>query len=368
MDILNWFYSNLPKSRDYSPRKLNLPKDLSFNLIGARGVGKSALIIDYCSKLPKDSYLYIDCQDPNFILEDLDVYDLEDFIKENKIDTLILDHYFDGFLEYMPKIKRVIVISRKESVNLDSFRLYNLDFEEFINFTKSSSIGSSFSSYTKLGSLPGVAKDSSSLFANRELFFEKFDTQEGKVLLILALFHGKVVTAHQIFQFSKEYFKISKDWLYKTIKEFQKEGIIYQIPTKDRGFGKKLFLYDFSFAKYLNKNLTYISIFDSIVALALIKHGIEAKAIIAPTSYLIEDGVLLIIAPFDSEENFWSKTQKNFSFYSNLKVKDVIIITNSSSYSFEINKIKFNALPFYEWVVGLWLLYKLRIYKNILGL
>lgn len=353
MALLDAFFTNPPKLQSFYPRKLQLPSNSSFALFGARAVGKSSLVIDYIRHI-KTPYLYIDCQDPAFILEDLDITELNYFIKEESIATIILDHYFIGFLDALPNIKQTIIVSREYlELSMPSFKLNPLDFEEFLNFHNSHSLTSSFDLYSKLGSLPQIAKVSSSTIASRELFFERFDTQEGKVLLILALFQGKATTSHQIYQRAREYFKISKDWLYKAINQFLNEGVIYQISTYERGFGKKIFIYDFIFSRYLNKNQNFLTTFDSLVTLALIKHNINIKAINSPLSYLTKNQHLILIAPFESEERFWQKAQNNFAFYNKLKPETITILTVNSSYAFTIKNFSFRALPFFEWVVGL---------------
>ena len=353
MYLLEYFFNNPPKIENLYSRKIILPKT-NFVLYGARGVGKSAIIVDYLQSLKRDSFLYIDAEDPIFVLEDIEAYELEEFIKDENISTLVIDHYFEGFLDYLPYVNQIIIISRtKENLAIDYelIKVFPLDFEEFLNFQKVSSIGQNFSLYTKFGSLPKIAKSHSS-FAFKELFFEKFDTQEGKVLLILALFHTKIATSHQIYQKAKDYFKISKDWLYKAIKRLENEGVVYQIPLLEKGFGKKIILYDFAFAKYLNKTLKINPTFDAIVALALIKHNIEFKAIQTPLGYLTSSNELILIAPFDDENTLWTKTQNNFGFFSQLNPKKITIVTIANSYNFKIKDYEFKAIPFSEWIVG----------------
>jgi len=267
---------------------------------------------------------------------------------------LVLDHYFEGFLDELPKVSQLIIVSREElDLDLPTYKLYPLDFEEFMNFKKTTNPQSAFNLYTKSGSLPRIAKAYNQTLASRELFFEKFDSQEGKVLLILALFQGKVATSHQIYQRAKDYFKISKDWLYKTIKDFEKEGLLYQIDILEKGYGKKVLLYDFIFSKYLNKYQQIITTFDSLVATALIKHKIPIKASINPLAYFLENGELILIAPFEDKDKMWQKVQTNFGFFTSNSLKNVTILTNNNSYSFKIKDINFVAIPFYEWVVGL---------------
>ena len=353
MRILDYFYTNLPKLENFFPRKVDLPIKESFVLFGSRGCGKSALIIDYLNQL-EHNFLYIDAQDPAFILEELDLETLNSYIQEEKITTVAIDHYYEGFLDSLPNTQQVIVISRKPlSIELQHIQLLPLDFEEFINFKSSLKLPNNFDLYSRFGSLPQVAHSVAPAIACRNIFFEKYDAQEGKVLMIISLFHGKVATPHQIYQRARDYFKISKDWLYKAIKEFLKEGVLYQIETFDKSIGKKLFLHDFIFSRYLNKEQTFLTTFDSIITLAFIKHNISVKSLQNPLAYITNSGELIVVAPFESEEQFWVKAQKNFALYKKLKPSNVTILTINSSYQFDIQDIKFQALPFYEWVTGL---------------
>jgi len=349
MEILEQFFNINTKIDNYLPRSLTLPKEKSFQLIGARATGKSALILHYLHNLPKGSYLYIDCQDPTFILEELNEYEFEQFIKEENIETLVLDHYFSGFIEKIPKVKQLIIVSREVTeMELPTFKLYPLD---FIEFSKHNTNSSSFNSYTKRGSLPSVATSSEHFVKSRELFFEKFEEGDGKVLLILSLFNTKVTTTNQIYKRAKDYFKISKDWLYQTLQKFENEGVLYRLKKLESGFGDKIILYDFAFAKYLNKYQPFINTFDATVALALIKQNINIISLSSPLGYLqLDTNTLTLISPFESSESFWLKAQKNFHTYQQLTSKDIQIVTISNSYEFKIKDITFKAMPFFEWV------------------
>jgi len=254
----------------------------------------------------------------------------------------------------LPKVKQLIIISRQpQNIDLPNYQLYPLDFEEFLNFTNNTTPVSAFNQYTKLGSLPRIAKSQNQTATSRAHFFEQFDAQDGKVILILALFQCQIATAHQIYQKAKESFKISKDLLYKTLKNFKEEKLLIEIETIEKGFGKKQLIYDFAFAKYLNKHQPFITTFDSLVALALIKHKIKLKASTTPLAYLTNKNHLIMIAPFEDETRIWQKIQTNFGFYTKLKLTEVTIVTINSNYSFKISNIKFTAMPFYEWIVGL---------------
>jgi len=134
---------------------------------------------------------------------------------------------------------------------------------------------------------------------------------------------------------------------------YEKEGLLIQIPTLEKGVGNKFFIYDFAFSKYLNKHEPFNTTFDSLVALALMKYKIEVKATMSPLGYLNNENEFYQLAPFYNENQSWQKAQENFGFYTSNKIEKVTILTVNANYSFKIKDTNFTALPFYEWVAGL---------------
>jgi len=184
-----------------------------------------------------------------------------------------------------------------------------------------------------------------------KLFFQStFDSNEQKLLLILAQQHTKHLTINQIYTFAKEKFKVSKDWLYKTMKLFVEEKLVLFIEDRYQKSGKKMLLFDFAFAKYLTTGQPFIMQFDTMIALALMKHQIEVETL-GIHGYVTHNNELIIPAPFESEESLWVKSQNKFSLYKKYGIKKVTIITVANHYTYDIEKLHFEALPFDEWSV-----------------
>lgn len=354
MQLLEYFHNLTLENDFYRSRKVRLPSDKSFLLYGARGTGKSTLIIEYLQSLEDESWLYIDCQDPIFALEDIDEEILAIFIEEEEISTLILDHYYEGFMDILPKSKYVIVASR-EKLELDievSIKLYPLDYEEFLSFERGVSTASSFNHFLRVGTLPTVVHKNIHSFTikMRNFFYASFDDDESRLILILAKYQGRRVTTHQIYNCAKEYFRISKDWVYKTVKKFTKEGLLLFIDDVDTKGAKKMILYDFALAKYLSKSQPFPVTFDAIVVLALIKHDIPFYSL-GIHGYLIGNNELVVPSAFESEESFWKKSYNKISILKIYNIEKVTIVSVSNQYSFILNDIMFEALPFYEWSI-----------------
>jgi len=354
MHLLEYFQELSPTNNSYRDRKLQLPEDISFILTGARGTGKTSLILEYLQALPDNFYIYIDCQDPIFALEDIDIDTLERFIKEEEIETIVLDHYYEGFLDHLPNCFQLILISREKisSTDIPLYILYPLDYEEFLSFDRGSSPAISFNRFLKAGTLPATTDINLSALSQqmRSFFYASFDEDESRLMLILARYQGHRITTHQLYTYAKEYFRISKDWVYKTIKHFTEEGLILFVDDYENRGAKKMILYDFALSKYLSKSQPFPITFDAIVVLALFKHKIQFHAL-GIHGYLIHNHELVIPSAFENEESFWKKAYNKIHIYKKYSITKITVVTVSNLYSFSLNEIYFEAMPFYEWSI-----------------
>jgi hypothetical protein len=87
------------------------------------------------------------------------------------------------------------------------------------------------------------------------------------------------------------------------------------------------------------------------IALTLIKHAVSFKTL-GIHGYITSEKELIIPAPFESEENFWVKSQKKFTLYKKYHIEKVTIVTVANSYAFQIEKVHFEAIPFNEWSIA----------------
>jgi predicted AAA+ superfamily ATPase len=352
MDPIDFFYENRPRNTLFYPRKLRLPNG-SFILYGARGVGKTALILDYLASMREDSVLYIDCQDPIFALEEIDIEEIEEFIATERIELLVLDHWFDSFLSRIPKSCNTVIVSRVLPKNfaLPAFELFALDYEEFLTFDRGNSPSQSFSRFLKSGTLPSInsVKSSSALLALRAFFYEKFDELESRLLLIIARFHGRRATTHQIYSSAKEYFRISKDWTYKTLKNFENEKVVIRIEDLLDG-GSKIYIYDFILSRYLNRHQPFAVTFDAMIAIALYKHGKEFVGFGSGAYLLKYCNELVISSPFESKESLLKKIG-NIVKKSQIGLSKISVVSVSNRYSAEYEGIAIETLPYYEWSI-----------------
>jgi len=353
MKLLDYYYDHPPSSSNYIPRKLELPDENHINLYGVRGSGKSSLVIDYLEDMDHETLLYIDFEDPNLIFGSLSSSEIEEFVWSRSIELLVFDNYNNHILESIPDAERIIITSRV-SLEIDRFatsELFPLDYEEFLAFDKGISSSGRFNHFLRLGTLPFISEHFYIANQGMKRFIQRsFDRQELQLLIVLATYQTHHLTTHQIYISSKDRFKVSKDWLYKKVKEFVEEGVIYFIDDLYQKGGKKLILFDFALGKYLTIDQPFITQFDTIIALALIKHHREIKTL-GIHGYLTNYAELIIPAPFESEDSMWKKSHNKYSLYKRYDIKKVTIITVANQYEYQIENIIFEALPFYEWSI-----------------
>ncbi len=353
MKLLEYYQNQRYVTVNYVPRKCQLPHKGDINLYGARGSGKTTIILDLIQEENEDTTLYIDLEDPNLIFNTLSALSLQKYIDREGITLLILDHYTEGYLPYFPNVERLIVLSRipLHHKDLIPVELFPLDYEEFLAFESSASQSSGFNHFLRSGTLPMIARSQKTNIQVMKNFLKSsFDANEQRLLLVLAQHHTKHLTIHQIYTFAKEKFKVSKDWLYKTMKLFTEEKLVLFIEDRYQKSGKKMLLFDFAFAKYLTIGQPFILQFDTMIALALVKHGIEVQTL-GIHGYVTKNDELIIPAPFESEESLWVKSQSKFSIYKKYGIQKVTIVTVANAYEYHIEKLYFEAIPFNEWSI-----------------
>ena len=354
MQLLEYFYDRNNEIGTYHRRKFSIPESNKIVIYGSPASGKTYLVLDYLMNFDREDILYIDFQDPKFMFRDIMHEDIEGFIQSNEIEILVLDHYEHGYFEQLPNAQKLIIVSDRfydYGNDFTTIQIPLLDYEEFFSFQKLSSQKQAFNLFLRQGTLPQLSTMSTpkeQLF--REFIRSHFNQSEQKLLNILAHFNGSTVTTFQLYNYAKERYKISKDLIYKQIKELTSRGVITFIPDIINPNSKKLLFFDFALAKYLTLTQNFSKQFDTMIALSLAKHNIKFSAF-GMRGYLTQKDLLIIPAPFESEESFWKKSYSRFTIYKKNGIKRVYIITVATQYEFKIENIVFEALPFYEWVV-----------------
>lgn len=354
MELLEYFYDRNNNLTNYHQRKFSVSNAKKIFIYGSPASGKTSLVLDYLMNFDPEEVLYIDFHDPKFAFLDIMEEDIENFININEINYLVLDHYEHEYFEYFPQVQQLIIVSATSYSYDDAFEIINLpllDYEEFFSFQKRGTEKQIFNLFLRQGTLPQLAIESTlkeQMFLN--FIQSHFNESEQKLLSVLAHFNTATVTTFQLYTHAKERYKISKDLIYKQIKEFQEKGIITFISDVENAKQKRLLFFDFALAKYLTLTQNFPKQFETMVALSLVKHNIAFKSF-GLNGYITDKKILVLPVPFENEESFWKKAHNRFSNYKRQKVQKVYIITVATQFEFSIENIIFEALPFYEWVV-----------------
>jgi hypothetical protein len=338
VDILEFFYENPPTFKDTIARKAIIGSTNTL-LYGPPQSGKTYLALDYLKNQEK-KFLYLDLDDLR--LQRKKIADLEGFIHNEKIEIVAIDNYKMGFI--LPQNTSQNIVIANAQIDLAGYtplHLFAFDFEEFLA-TTSKSAAQSFNLYLKNGGLDTMLQ---------HIVRARLDENSQYLFCYLCSQCAKTLSGNQIYLALKKEVKVSKDWLYKKIEEFNANGFIRFIGKFDaKNAQKKLFIPHQPFVNALTHNTGFIHLFHNLVVTESIKKGyfIEYEP---SGGYVIDRNKLILIEPFGVEEAVWVKIQKRFGEYKKNGFHSITCITVSSSFEFTIETLRIEAMPFYEWAV-----------------
>jgi len=354
MKLLEVLYAQEFKTLTYYPRKVSIndPKTLLF---GSKRSGKSYIVLDHLSRLKKGSFLYIDFSDLR--INQAIFIGLPNFLKVKGIKLLVLDNFDFSFK--IPPCEEVIVTTHLNQT-IDGFKksdVFPLDFEEFIAFEKRQfQIESIFNDYATIGTYPAIAQTSKERFVKefQTLIKSMMDSElEFLVFKNFALSQGEIVSPFSLFNDLKIFHKISKDKFYATIKKLQDERMIFLLEKfgKKRA-DKKVYLVDFAIKSVLTFDKDFIKRFENIIFLELLKSGEEVYYTDMVEFYLPQSDsaiIPILFSPIQMIENKIKRIQKDLVAHN---IKDVQILTLEAEGEFEIDGIRCQISPFWEWALS----------------
>ncbi len=355
MRLLEAFYESTPRAVGFIERKTEIPS-YTFNLYGAPKTGKTWLVLDYLSKIPKRRHLYIDMRDLR-IDKKLESSEIDAFIESNEIETVVIDHCDNSFS--LPKCKQTIVVSEapyRKNPLLPLLEVGTLDFEEYIAFEKRHiDPEHSFSYYLRTGSLPNMTGVHESILTLRlhENIRSILPTPgDLTVFKYLSYFQGKPVTAHQLYEILKREHKISKDRIYKTLKGFEERRIISWIPKLNQPkAAKRVLFYDFAIPASLHFEKSLMGQLYTIAASKLLKRHHEIVYTDKIDFFDPATNRAILISPFTDQQSSAAKIPRLIDEIDKYEIMDITILTIVNSFEYMFEKVNIKAVPFYEWML-----------------
>ncbi len=350
VNILDILYEQEFKKMAYNARKLNIDAKKVI-LRGPKRAGKSYMIFDKLSQLQKGEFLYIDFDDLRIDAEFIK-QNLEKFVRNKPIKLLILENFDFSFA--LPFCEEII-ITTNQNKKLDGFEvqtLYPLDFEEFISFNKGQlNVKNLFNSYASYGTFPEIVLlEKINFIKNLQLLVKslvKSDT-EFAILKEFAIAQGLKLSMFQLFNKIKQHHKVSKDKFYNFVKELQEQKIIFLVEKYGQPrASKKIFLIDFAIKGVLSFKKDFITRFENIIFLELLKHKKEIFYTDFINFYIPDEQKAILSYPFLPPQMIRSKIE-NLTLHD---IKIVQIITLEHEEVFFKDDVKYEIIPFWNWAL-----------------
>jgi len=354
MQLLELLYQKEFKSIPIIPRKLSIAEDDKIILCGTRGAGKSYLIYDYLQFEAYGSYLYIDFSD--FRVGQISKKDLEDFIEEKKITTLVLENFDFSF--DVPYVLKTILTTTKK-VYKEGFKtkvLYPLDFEEFISFDKKFvSEQNTFNYFSTKGTYPFIATSPRESFEkNFQMMLNSFFSDvEFELVKKLSLKQGSLVTLLGLYKEFKDDLKISKDRFYLLMKKLQDEMVIFLISKyKTNSHTKKLYMVDFAIRGMLSYEKDFIKRFENIIFLELLKRDEEIFYSDTIEFILPKKSLAVTAIPFLPQGLLENKIKMLIPTIKKMNLKKIQVITLEPEFSYKEDGIECEVMTFWSFALA----------------
>lgn len=353
MNILETLYENKINFPLLLDRKINIETNKTF-LFGPKLSGKTSIIFNYL-KDKEDDYLYIDLDDFRYEKEDL--VDLQLFIQKNKIKICIIENYTYGFP--IPKTD-VVILSSIYFIDIDNFssiKVMPLDFEEYLLFdTKHQNTTNSFNSFLKYGNIPEIIelKDYKKSTRNKELI-KLYDSNANtiEILKILIKSSGEIKSPFWLFNMLKKNIKLSKDFFYKTIKEFEKNHTIILCEKFNQPKAvKKIFCFNFALIDLVSHKKNFTNLFSNMIFLELFNQNQPVYYLEYIDFYTPHNNSIVISMPFYSTALISRIMSKLLRYIEEYEINKITIVTISNFDTLYIDTIEAQITPFYEWALG----------------
>ncbi len=355
MEQLEALYESPPSLNGFVDRKYEIPS-YTLNIHGPPRSGKSWLVIDFLSRLPRKKYLYVDLRDLRIDKKAL-VLHLERFIAKKGIETLVLDHFDANFDP--PECQQLVTVTRapwRPNPLMPLLEISSLDFEEYLAFERRHvNLEHSFSLYLRTGALPEMAQESDTTLTirhhavTRSLFPDSTDLT---IWRHLCRYQGKPFTPHQLYTQLKKAYKISKDRLYATLKRWETEGLFTGVPKLGQKRGsRRLLFFDFALPASLYFEKSLMGQLRTLAARHRLKRHLDCAYTDTIDLVDLQAKEAIFISPFATAQSSAAKIARTIEKLEKLGMEKITILTISNAFAFTFDTLPITGRPIYEWLL-----------------
>lgn len=332
-------------------RKVSIGEE-SVALIGIAQSGKTSLIKNYLLSKKKSTYLYLDCRDLRIDIDELNG-SLESFCRERKISILALDNYREGIKLFA--IDQLILSGETPpDMQIETMWLNLLDYEEFLAFEPKFD-STALNHFFQLGGFPamhGVNNEERPVYL-QSVLKRALDPVEFDILAQTTKMATQKVSAFNLYERLKGERKISKDKLYLCFQTLLDKRYLYALEKFNHPSAvKKLYPCDIAIKHALNLQKHFGRVFENLVFLELVKHGVECYYDEGIDFYLPERFQIVLALPFANEHALFKKVEALEGFIITNGVREIIAVTMNleGTLSHPISRIE--MVPFAQWTLG----------------
>ena len=355
MEQLEALHESSPKAVGFVERKVEIPSHTLY-LYGPSRSGKTWLLLDHLARLPKKKRLYIDLRDLRIDRRAL-AENLQPFVDRHGIETVAIDHWN---AEVPPPRCRQVILAGETATPphpmMPTLEVPPLDFEEYLAFERRHvHLEHSFSLFLRTGTLPQMATVHESLLTMHlhETVRSLFPLPNERILFAhLALHLGKPVTAHQLYTAIKKEHRVSKDWLYKTLKSWEERGLLRWMEKAGQPRApRRLAMWDFAAPASMRFEKSLMGQLASLGSWHLLGREEEAFYTDHIDFLLPESRHALMLSPFSNPQIAAARVARAAEEIDRFAIERITILTVANRFDFTFETRPVTARPFYEWIM-----------------
>ncbi len=349
--LLDDYYRHDLHNPNFIERKASLNEENVW-ICGVAQSGKTSLIKNYLLTHKKSSYLYIDCRDVRFNVDELNNL-LQPFCNEHKISILALDNYCDD-IKLFPLTQIILASEHPNTTDFDVLTLNLLDFEEFLAFEPKYD-STALNHFFLLGGFPAMHKTPSE---DRTLYLQKTLSSalvdiEMSLLIQASKMVTQKVSAFTLYERLKSERKISKDKLYSCLQSLFDKHYLYALEKFNHPSAiKKLYLCDIAIKNALVIQKHFGKVFENLVYTELVKHDIECYYDEGIDFYLPQRNQIILASPFANEHALFKKVEALEGFIITYQIQEVIVVTMNLENILSHPIARIEMVPFSQWALG----------------